>query len=124
MIAERLTKAINAGFAGTVAQASTAAQERRKAKEAQDTANAIRKRLEALQEPFKGLSKAQMAEVLQVASKLQEENAKAEGSGSKVVLGVGSSAESKLSIEDGQFVHCTLGLEQGPQLGCIGWIRL
>ena len=76
MIAERLTKAINAGFAGTVAQASTAAQERRKAKEAQDTANAIRKRLEALQEPFKGLSKAQMAEVLQLASKLQEENTK------------------------------------------------
>ena len=43
----------------------------------QDTANSLRKRLEALQEPFKGLSKAQMAEVLQVASKLQQENAKA-----------------------------------------------
>jgi cytoplasmic iron level regulating protein YaaA (DUF328/UPF0246 family) len=43
----------------------------------QDTANSLRKRLEALLEPFKGLSKAQMAEVLQVASKLQQENAKA-----------------------------------------------
>ena len=32
--------------------------------------------MEALQEPFKGLSKAQMAEVLQLASKLQEENTK------------------------------------------------
>ncbi|MGG5243297.1 MobV family relaxase, partial [Pseudomonas lurida] len=58
-------------------QASTAEQDRRKAKEAQDTANSLRKRLEAFQEPFKGLSKAQMAEVLQVASKLQQENAKA-----------------------------------------------
>jgi hypothetical protein len=77
MIAERLTKSINAGFAGTVAAASTAAQERRKAKEAQDTANSLRKRLEALQEPFKGLSKDQMAEVLQMALKLQQENAKA-----------------------------------------------
>lgn len=77
MIAERLTKAINAGFAGIVAQASTAAQERRKAKEAQDTANSLRKRLEALQEPFKGLSKAQMAEVVQMASKFQQENVKA-----------------------------------------------
>lgn len=77
MIAERLTKAINAGFAGIVAQASTAAQEGRKAKEAQDTANSLRKRLEALQEPFKGLSKAQMAEVVQMASKFQQENVKA-----------------------------------------------
>jgi hypothetical protein len=48
----------------------------------------------------------------------------ANGSGSKVALGAGSSAKGKLSIEDGQFVHCTLGLEHGPQLGCIGWIRL
>jgi hypothetical protein len=77
MIAERLTKAINAGFAGTVAQASTAAQERRKAKEAQDTANSLRKRLEPLQEPFKGLSKDQVKEVLKVAMTFQLENKKA-----------------------------------------------
>jgi hypothetical protein len=77
MIAERLTKAINAGFAGTVAQASTAAQERRKAKEAQDTANSLRKRLESLQEPFKGLSKDQVKEVLKVAMTFQLENKKA-----------------------------------------------
>lgn len=76
MIAERLTKAVNNGFAGTVALASESAQNARKAKEAQDTANSLRKRLEALQEPFKGLSKAQMAEVVQMASKLQQENVK------------------------------------------------
>ena len=76
-VAERLTKRINERYAGTIATASTALQERRRAKEMQDTANSLRKRLEALQEPFKGLSKAQMAEVLQVASKLQQENAKA-----------------------------------------------
>ena len=76
-VAERLTKRINERYAGTIARASTALQERRRAKEMQDTANSLRKRLEALQEPFKGLSKAQMAEVLQVASKLQQENAKA-----------------------------------------------
>jgi hypothetical protein len=76
-VAERLTKAIDERYAGTIATASTALQERRRAKEMQDTANSLRKRLEALLEPFKGLSKAQMAEVLQVASKLQQENAKA-----------------------------------------------
>ena len=76
-VAERLTKRINERYAGTIARASTALHERRRAKEMQDTANSLRKRLEALQEPFKGLSKAQMAEVLQVASKLQQENAKA-----------------------------------------------
>lgn len=76
MISERLTKAVNAVFAGTVANASTAAQERRKAKEALDTANSLRRRLEALQAPFKGLSKVQMAEVLQFASNLQQENCK------------------------------------------------
>lgn len=76
-VAERLTKRINERYAGTIARASTALQERRRAKEMQDTANSLRKRLEALQEPFKGLSNAQMAEVLQVASKLQQENAKA-----------------------------------------------
>jgi len=76
-VAERLTKRINERYAGTIARASTALQERRRAKEMQDTANSLRKRLEALQEPFKGLSKAQMAEVLLVASTLQQENAKA-----------------------------------------------
>ena len=86
MIAERLTKAVNKGFAGTVAKASESAQNERRAKEAQDTAKGLIKRLEALQEPFKGLSKAQMAEVVQLALKLQQENTKAkEQSKSKTV---------------------------------------
>ena len=77
MVAERLTKAVNDGFAGTIATASTALQERRRAKELQDTANDLRKRLELLQEPFKGLSKEQVTKVLKMAMTFQQENAKA-----------------------------------------------
>jgi hypothetical protein len=76
-VAERLSKAVNEGFAGTIATASTALQERRRAKEMQDTANDLRKRLESIQEPFKGLTKDQMAQVLRVAMTFQQENAKA-----------------------------------------------
>jgi hypothetical protein len=77
MIAARLTKAVNKGFAGTVAKASVATQEQRKAQEARDTAKGLRKTLEVLEAPFKGLSKAQMDEVFKLASKLQQDNAKA-----------------------------------------------
>jgi hypothetical protein len=77
MIAERLTKAVNEGFAGTIATASTALQERRRAKELQDTANDLRKRLESIQEPFKGLTKDQVRDVLKVAMTFQLENKKA-----------------------------------------------
>ena len=77
MIAERLTKAVNEGFAGTIATASTALQERRRAKEMQDTANGFRKRLETLQGAFKGLTKDQVTQVLRVAMTFQQENAKA-----------------------------------------------
>ena len=77
MIAERLTKAVNEGFAGTIATASTALQERRRAKELQDTANDLRKRLESIQGPFKGLTKVQVTEVLKVAMTYQLENKKA-----------------------------------------------
>ena len=77
MIADRLTKAVNAGFAGTIATASTALQERRRAKELQDTANDLRKRLESIQGPFKGLTKAQVTEVLRVAMTFQLDNKKA-----------------------------------------------
>ncbi|MQU35618.1 plasmid recombination enzyme, partial [Pseudomonas helleri] len=55
-VAERLTKVINERYAGTIATAATALQERRRAKEMQDTANDLRKRLETLQGAFKGLS--------------------------------------------------------------------
>jgi hypothetical protein len=77
VIADRLTKAINEGFAGTIATASTALQERRRAKEMHDTANDLRKRLESLQAPFKGLTKDQVAQVLKVAMTFQQENAQA-----------------------------------------------
>lgn len=86
MIAERLTKAMNKGFAGTVAKASESAQNERKAKEAQDTAKGLKKRLEALEGPFKGLTKEQVTQVLKMAMTFQQENAKAkEQSKSKTV---------------------------------------
>ncbi len=76
MIAERLTKAVNEGFAGTIATASTALQERRRAKELQDTANDLRKRLESFQGAFRGLTKDQVTEVLRMAMTFQLENKK------------------------------------------------
>ena len=76
MIAERLTKAVNEGFAGTIATASTALQERRRAKEMQDTANDLRKRLESFQGAFRGLTKDQVTEVLRMAMTFQLENKK------------------------------------------------
>jgi hypothetical protein len=76
VVAERLTKAVNEGFAGTIATASTALQERRRAKEMQDTANDLRKRLDTLQGAFKGLTKDQVTQVLRMAMTFQQENAK------------------------------------------------
>ncbi|CAM3554924.1 plasmid recombination enzyme [Pseudomonas floridensis] len=76
-VAERLAESINKGFADTVAVASTALQERRRAKEMQDTASDLKKRLDSIQGPFKGLTKAQVTEVLKVAMTFQLENKKA-----------------------------------------------
>jgi hypothetical protein len=76
-VAERLADSVNKGFADTVAAASTALQERRRAKELQDTANDLRKRLESIQGPFKGLTKDQVTQVLKVAMTFQLENKKA-----------------------------------------------
>lgn len=76
-VAERLADSVNKGFADTVAAASTALQERRRAKELQDTAIDLRKRLESIQGPFKGLTKDQVTQVLRMAMTFQEENAKA-----------------------------------------------
>ena len=77
MIAKRVTKDLNKGFAGTVATASTVAQEQRKAREARNTAKVLRKRLETFEGAFRGLTKDQVASVLKMASELQQENAKA-----------------------------------------------
>ena len=76
-VAERLTNAVNEGFAGTIAMASTALQERRRAKELESTANGLRKRLETLHGAFKGLTKDQVTQVLRVAMTFQLENTKA-----------------------------------------------
>ena len=77
MIAKRVAKDLNKGFAGTVATASTVAQEQRKAREARNTAKGLRKRLETFEGAFRGLTKDQVASVLKMASELQQENAKA-----------------------------------------------
>ena len=84
MIAERLTKAVNNGFAGTVATASTVAQERRKAREARNTAKGLRKRLETFEGSFKGLTKDQVAQVLRMAMTFQQENVKAKAQSKRV----------------------------------------
>lgn len=76
-VAERLAAAVNKGFADTVAAAATALQERRRAKEMQDTASDLKKRLDTLQAAFKGLTKDQVKEVLKVAMTFQLENKKA-----------------------------------------------
>lgn len=76
-IAERLTKIVNDGFAETIAKASMALQEHRRAKEMERTANDLRKRLQTLESAFKGLTQDQMAVVLKVARNLQIGNEKA-----------------------------------------------
>lgn len=73
-VAERLTQAVNEGLAGTIATASVAFQERRRAREMQDTANGLRKRLETLQSAFKGLTRTQMDEIIKMAMRFQQEN--------------------------------------------------
>lgn len=77
-IAKRLTAAVKEAYQPMASNASVSSQERRRAKELQDTAIEQRNRLERLQEPFKGLSKDQVASVLAVAMKHQRENALAE----------------------------------------------
>ena len=74
-VAERLTKAVKDAYQPMAANAAVSSQERRRAKELQDTAKEQRNRLERMQGPFKGLSKDQVANVLAVAMKYQRENA-------------------------------------------------
>ena len=93
----------------------------------QDTANSLRKRLEALQEPFKGYPRLRWPKCFKSPQNSSRRTLRRRTRASNTAgagLGVESNAESDLSIEDGQFVHCTLGIEQSPQLGCIGWIGL
>lgn len=76
-VAERLTNAVKEAYQPMAANAAVSAQERRRAKELQDTVREQRGRLERLQEPFKGLSKEQVADVLALAMKHQKENVQA-----------------------------------------------
>ncbi|HGU3571345.1 TPA: MobV family relaxase [Escherichia coli O103:H2] len=77
MVAARLSKEITQANRATIEKASVSAQERRNAKALRDTAKEQQKRLQTLQEPFKGLSKDQMAEVLKMAVGMQRENERA-----------------------------------------------
>lgn len=75
-IAERLTRSVSEGLAGTIATASVALQERRRAREMQRTACELQKRLETITGALKGLSKEQVASVLELARTYQAENGK------------------------------------------------
>lgn len=74
MIAKRLSSAINEAARPMAEKASVSAQNERRLREMGDTLSMQQNRLQRLQEPFKGLSKSQVAEVLKVAVKLQQSN--------------------------------------------------
>lgn len=75
-VAERLTAAVAKAYEPTTARAAESAQNARRSRELQETMVSQRERLKTLQEPFKGLSKQQVAEVLAFAAGKQQENAK------------------------------------------------
>ncbi|WP_097761464.1 MobV family relaxase, partial [Escherichia coli] len=73
-VAKRLSQAVNDGFAGTVAMASQSAQNAKRARELQKTMDSQQKRLQSVTEPFKGLSREQMAEILMMAQRFKQQN--------------------------------------------------
>ena len=73
-IAKRLSQAVNDGFAGTVAMASQSAQNAKRARELQKTMDSQQKRLQSVTEPFKGLSREQMTQILTMAQTFQQQN--------------------------------------------------
>lgn len=73
-IAKRLSQAVNDGFAGTVAMASQSAQNAKRARELQKTMDSQQKRLQSVTEPFKGLSREQMTEILMMAQRFKQQN--------------------------------------------------
>ncbi|EKH3456712.1 plasmid recombination protein [Salmonella enterica] len=73
-IAARLSDAVNKGFAGTIANAAESAQNARRVREMQKTMVDQQEKLKTLQEPFKGLTREQVAEVIKVATAMQREN--------------------------------------------------
>ena len=73
-IAKRLSHAVNDGFAGTIAMASQSAQNAKRARELQKTMDSQQKRLQSVTEPFKGLSREQMTEIMMMAQRFKQQN--------------------------------------------------
>ena len=73
-IAKRLSHAVNDGLAGTIAMASQSAQNAKRVRELQKTMDSQQKRLQSVTEPFKGLSREQMTEILMMAQRFKQQN--------------------------------------------------
>ncbi|WP_252357747.1 hypothetical protein, partial [Escherichia coli] len=71
-VAQRLNAKIMGSVQPMAEKAAVSAQNERRAKELRETLAQQQKRLQALQEPFKGLSKDQVAGLIRQAVKLRE----------------------------------------------------
>jgi predicted nucleotidyltransferase len=77
-VAHRLTAKIK-GYAEPLAKtAAIASQNAQKAKEYQETAKNMRNQLNGIKEPFKGLNREQMTEIMTLAVKYRMENERAQ----------------------------------------------
>lgn len=76
-VAERLTKAVKDAYQPMAANAAVSSQERRRSKDLQKTLQEQQKRLQAAQEPFKGLSREQFKKLVVDAAVMRQENAMA-----------------------------------------------
>lgn len=77
-VAHRLTNKIKIYAEPLAKTAATASQDAKKAKEYQETAKNIRNQLNGIREPFKGLTREQMTEVISLAMKYRADNEKAQ----------------------------------------------
>lgn len=73
-VAERLTRQVRAQVAPAVAAASTAFQAHQRVKELQQTAKEQAATIERLRQPFQGLSRDQVTEILRLSLTLQQKN--------------------------------------------------
>lgn len=73
-VAQRLNAKIMGSVQPMAEKAAVSAQNERRAKELRETLAQQQKRLQALQEPFKGLFKDQVAGLIRQAVKLRQEN--------------------------------------------------
>ena len=74
-VAARLTAKLRDSLAPTLKNAAMAVQERRRAKEMQDTAQDKAKSVELYAKMFKGLNKDQVLELVKQSARMQQENA-------------------------------------------------